>query len=332
MKKFYAILLMILLGLWLAGCDTNTSALDNDEAALMEAVENEYGDYFSDDVDFAEGLDNASDADFMFDYGFGKILSPIEPSSVIGFGRLVQREVGNDFPRKLLVRIEGDTAWVRVSRTLGGKFFTIEKLNQEGDTITVVRHTKDMAHYVEKTAVFVRRVHPDSANARGAWKLIAISGHSGKSRPFEKNTISLKKVTVINETTGEKFEYDNPLRSLKLFPSELAVLHRGDVVTIEVALDNATANPVELENGSKTTVLLHIGVRPKLKHVRRIAEFAGTDEEGNQIYRYTWQVMGMPFALHHFVVDAIDNGTIFDTDQESYPYNSTTWGFPYVVR
>jgi hypothetical protein len=53
-------------------------------------------------------------------------------------------------------------------------------------------------------------------------------------------------------------------------------------------------------------------------------------EEGMNVYEGNWVVGQWP-GIHHAVIDIIDNGTIFDDDINTYPYNSTTWSTPYKV-
>lgn len=333
MKRLSILFILLVFGLWLNSCDKNATTLQSDEAEIQELIESDYEEYFDDDVDFVDALDEYSEDDFTApNDGLNKIVTPIEPSSVIKFGRFIRRDYGNDFPRRIFVVIEDDTAFVKVSRTLGGQFVTLEKLEQVGDTVTIVRHKKELYHYVEKKAVFVRRSVPDSAEARGAWKLIALSGASGKSRPFENNTLEIKKVTLTNLTTGEEFSFTDPLGILKRVPQELPIFHRGDMVKIQVVVNNVADTLVTLADGSTETVQIHLGIRPKLKRVKKLARFVGKTDEGYNIYEYTWNVIGIAQKPHHFVVDVINNGTIYDSDEDTFPYNSTTWSFPYMVQ
>jgi hypothetical protein len=58
--------------------------------------------------------------------------------------------------------------------------------------------------------------------------------------------------------------------------------------------------------------------------------YAGQDDEGNNVYKGQWTIGQWP-GVHHAAIDVIDNGTIFDDDINTYPYNSTTWSTPYKV-
>jgi hypothetical protein len=333
MKRLSVLFIILLMGLWLSSCDRNTTALQGDEAEIQELIEADYNEYFDDDVDFSDALDQYNEDNFTSPLsGLNKIATPIDPSSVLKFGRFIRRDYGNDFPRRIFVVIEDDTAFVKVSRTLGGQFVILEKLEQNGDTVSIVRHHKELYHYIEKKAVFVRRSVPDSAEARGAWKLIAISGASGKSRPFDRNTLNIKNVTLINNSTGEEFTFNDPLGKLKRIPNELPILHRGDMITMRVVVENVADTVVTLPDSSTETVQIHLGLRPKFKHVKKLARFVGKTDEGYNVYELQWTVIGLADRPHHFVVDVINNGTIYDSDETVFPYNSTTWSFPYWVK
>lgn len=333
MKRLSILLIVMFISLWLSSCDKSSTQVQSDQAEIEELLKTNYEEYFDDDVDFVDALDEYDENDFTDPSGsLGKVATPIRPESVIKFGRFIQRDYGNEFPRRIFVRIEEDTAFVSVSRTLGGKFVVLEKLSQSGDTVQVVRHNKELFHFVEKKAVFVRRDNPDSAEAKGAWKLVAISGASGKSRPFDQNTLEIKQVKLINLSTNEEFVFTDPLGHLKRVPEELPKFNRGDMVKLIVTVNNTADSLVTLGNGSTETVQIHRGIRPKLRRVKRLATYVGQNDEGYNQYEYQWTVIEGANRPYHFVVDVINNGTIYDSDEEVFPYNSTTWSFPYIVK
>nr|NIT55471.1 hypothetical protein [Fodinibius sp.]NIY24055.1 hypothetical protein [Fodinibius sp.] len=103
------------------------------------------------------------------------------------------------------------------------------------------------------------------------------------------------------------------------------------MVSIRVKLENTTSNPFIGSDGASETVLLHYG-RNRYHHARKRFTFMGTDPvTGYNVYEGFWHVGQQPFRVRHAIVDAIDNGTIYDNDKNLYPYNSTTWSAPYRV-
>lgn len=251
---------------------------------------------------------------------FGKVFTPID--SVKRFGRKVLQR-----PRRVITdvqRIGPDTIRVFTAREFVGQFVIFSK----PDDSTVVRYTKPLRHVVRRVALYVRR-NPNEVTGRRGWELAEVSLGQGNSVPMA--TIQIKEITITG-SGGVSVVYTNPLHTMLSVPDDILLFSPGETVTVQVKLSNSTLNPVDpLGNGSTETVLLHFGVN-RQHHARKRFEYVGVDPvTGDQVYEGSWTIGQQPFRLRHAVVDAIDNGTIFDDDATTYPYNSTTWSAPYRV-
>ena len=322
MKRLFNLIFLTLLTLMFAmSCEKNISVpQEDDETAVTGLAQGEDEDYL-----FDEGFDDGSEDNMYNGYssfgkGFDKITSPID--TVHRFGRKIM-----DRPRRVITdvrRISPDSIKVFVAREFVGRFIVIEK---EDDT-TFVRHVKDLRHVVRRCALYVKR-NPTDEIVRRRWKLAEVSLGQGNSLPA--HTIRISQVSV-SSSSGINAVFTDPLHTMLEIPEDILTFALGEEITVQVKLTNSTANPVDPSgNGSTETVLLHYGTN-RHHHARRHFEYAGTDPAtGEQIYEGTWTIGQEPFQVYHAVVDAIDNGTIFDDDGVTYPYNSTTWSVPYRV-
>lgn len=334
MKKWMVLLGVSLVFLFLfSGCEKNSSSVLDEQALeeteLREFVLDEQNEYLLD-----WGIDDG-DEQSMFDgfstFGkenaFSKVMAPI--NNVVRFGRKIDER----FPRTIIIRrVSPDTVKVFVERVLVGKFVIFEKINADTtDPDTLALYRKPLRHIVQRNAVFVKRA-PNTTPAdqevrRGRWKLHSISLSKGSS---PQTTIRIAEVTVYT-SSGDTLRFTNPLDTQLLVPEGLPTFQRGETVTVQVKLENTTSNPVVNPNtGATETVLLHYG-RSIRDRARKRFEFVGTDPSGLHIYEGTWTVREPARRPYHAIVDAIDNGTIYDNDPVAYPYNSVTWGTPYRV-
>ncbi len=285
-------------------------ATDDEEEYLFDEFINDRGDEYG-SINFST---------------FGKVSVPLD--TVLRFGRHVRQ-----FPRRVVVdirRIARDTISVGVGREFVGDFVVVG-VEDTASADTVERFFKRLAHVVRRRALFVRRHDVDIETDRHrGWRLAAISFGQGNSiRP--ESTIDILEVTVTS-SSGDSLVITDPLHQLMYLPEDILRFNRGDQVTVQVKLINNTQNPVDPNgNGSTETVLLHYGVN-RQHHARKLFTFVGTDPTtGANVYEGTWTIRQHPGRLYRAVVDVIDNGTIYDTDPHTYPYNSTTWSAPYVV-
>ena len=337
MKQLILFLTILSFGLFLmTGCEKNTTSVTNDlpdDQALSLELSKDDGSELSDYlVDW--GIDDG-DENNMYDgfstfspsISFPKMMSPI--NNVVRFGR----KIIHRYPRRVvLVRIAPDTILFNIERVLDGRFLIFEKVG--GDTTqpdTIVIHRKPMRHTVSRSALFVRRTPAVAANEVGfrSWKLHAITLSKGYSRPV--HTVEIHKI-AITSSSGDTITYKNPLHTFLEIPQDIPTFVRGDSVTITVLVSNSSDSLVyNPNNGATETVLLHYGISRR-HHARKRFHFVGVDPNtGYNIYRGSWKVHEPANRPFHAVVDVIDNGTIYDSDVQTFPYNSTTWGCPYRV-
>lgn len=322
MKRLSNLVFLALLALIFASsCEKNSAVpQEDDETAVTAMAQAEDEDYL-----FDEGFDDVSE-DYMYDgyssfgKGFDKITSPID--TVFRFGRKVMER-----PRRFITdirRIGPDSIKVFTAREFAGRFIVIEK---EDDT-TFVRHVKPLRHVVRRCAIYVKR-NPDEEIVRRRWKLASVSLGQGNSLPAQ--TIQINQISV-SSSGGVNVVFSDPLHTMLEIPDDILTFTPGEEVTVQVKLSNSTANPVDpLGNGATETVLLHYGTN-RQHHARKHFQYAGVDPlSGDQVYEGTWTVGQEPLRVYHAVVDAIDNGTIYDDDGATYPYNSATWSAPYRV-
>ncbi|MGH1365458.1 MAG: hypothetical protein ACRBF0_17985 [Calditrichia bacterium] len=314
------------LGLWwailsiliLSGCQNDTSPLaESDEDIVAEMVTAEDEDFLYDVGidDYSE--DNMYDGYSTFD-GNGK--APIE--NVTRFGRRVSER-----PRRgvrSFERIGPDSVKVSVARVFPGAFHILSVEDSNGTRVRT-RYIKRLRHIVRRNAIFVKRA--DTTTDR-RWKLAAISLGQGNSTPNA--SIRIQKVAIAS-SGGDSTVITDPLNTLLDTRDDVPTFMPGDEVTVTVYLENNTANPVADSTGATETVLLHYGVNRE-HHARSRFEYRGVDPAtGYNVYVGRWTIGQRPFRAYHAIFDAIDNGTIYDDDGNTYPYNSTTWSTPYIV-
>ncbi len=325
--SIFAIVFMSLLSMFSCQKDTNSVSLQDDEAVVEELAVAEDSEYL-----FDLGIDDKNE-DFMFNgyssfgSGFGKVTAPID--TVLRYGRKVIRP-----PRRGIIdfrRISPDTIRVFLARGFAGQFFIFEKGEDTTGTRPIIIHRKRLNHVAKRNATFVRRTSSDvnSDHGRRHWRLAEVSLGQGNSRP--EATIRINEISVVS-SNGDSLGFVDPLHTFLEIPDDIPSFVPGDVVTVTVKLVNTTANPVDpFGNGSTETLLLHYGTN-RHHHARKEFDYVGEDPiTGDQVYQGTWRIGQEPFRAYHAVIDAIDNGTIYDDDASTYPYNSMTWGIPYRV-
>lgn len=316
-------LTIFIAGVVFMGCEKNATTVLDEEAELEELVLDEENDYL-----FDWGIDDGSEDNlFSLNFrvsgveGYNKPQAPIE--NVVRFGRIIQQR----YPRTIIYRrTDRDSARLFYERVLEGRFVIMSRIGSDSrNADSMVIYRKPLRHLVRRKAVFVRRA--ENQRGRRGWKLTAISLGQGNS---PQTTIRIQKLVVIN-TTGDSLVFTDPLNTLMQIPQGIPHFSRGEEVTVQVYLTNHTRNPVyHPDTGASETVILHYR-RSRRKHGRKLFTFMGTNEDGVNVYQGTWTVQEAP-RVYHVIVDVIDNGTIFDSDPELYPYNSVTWSCPYIVE
>lgn len=335
MKKLIISLTVLIAGfLLLIGCQKDTSSTlsqePSDEQSIQELLLDEENEYL---VDW--GIDDG-DKDNMFngfnpfspDLSIPKITTPID--NVVRYGRRIHRR----FPRQIIINfISPDSVRIHLERVLVGKFFIFQKLDSSSappDSIVIYR--KPLRHSVARNVLLVRRASDEASidhNPRRRFKLAALSLGLGYSRP--EHTVKIHRVTV-STSSGDSIEFTNPLQTMLEIPEDLPTFVRGEQVTVRALVSNSSDSLIyDPQTGATETVLLHFGINPR-HHARKKFVFIGEDPvTGFNIYEGNWTVHEPAHRPFHAVVDVIDNGTIYDDNEQVFPYNSTTWSTPYRV-
>ena len=317
MKKL-SLILSALLFLSLVACNNMANSDDNlaaEEAAIKSVLE-------SDDLTYDEigdpdedSIDN-DDPNWLGKTGFNK-----DGKHRLRYGRIITGREGS-----VEIVFDGDTAATAyISRTFTGKFVT-HSGTLVNDTLTLTRFEKPLQHDIERI-VTLRKVRNDAAVERRNWRVSSVSMADGLSNPGD---VSIEKLVikpagqdsmVITDPNATFFDGNNMLN-----------LPRFSEVTVKVFVKNNTANPVYFPVDTRATesVRLHYGRNRRGGRAITFFKYMGEDNAGNKIYQGTWTVKQFS-GYHHAVVDVIDNGTILEKDEVTYPYSSATWGMPYHI-
>lgn len=244
------------------------------------------------------------------------------------FGRRVESRT-----RRVEINFTSDTtAQAIVHINFTGKFISLTG-GLSGDSVIINRFTKPMEHDVERIINLakytdqrrdVSRVNPDRLYR---WHIVSTSLGDGLSNP---STVSIVQVTIMPEGQ-DAIVISDPLEYMITRRAALRLPVFSEV-KVQVKIKNETTNPIEhpMASGSYENVRLHYGLNRLGHHAKRPFKYVGQDDNGNQIYEGSWIVRQHP-GTHHAVIDLIDNGTIFNEDNDAYPYSSATWGMPYIV-
>ncbi len=335
MKRLTNLTIVLLLALaMLTNCqkdsDSGVNTIESDEFTIQELAESE-----DEDLLYDLGIDDQDEANMFdgyssFDGGLGKITAPID--TILRFGRRIE---DRGLRRLDIRRVAPDTFKVFVAREFAGAFVIFEKGEDSTGTRPIIIHRKRLRHVVKRNAIYVKKeretdsAHDISNRLHRNWKLAAVSMSAGNSVP--NHTIQMNEITITS-SSGENMVITDPLNNLFYSRDDLPTFVPGDSVTVQVKLSNTTANPVDIEgNGSTEKVLLHFGVN-RHHHARKRFHYVGVDPAtGDNVYEGGWVIKQRPGRAYHAIIDAIDNGTIHDSNAETFPYNSTTLGTIYRV-
>jgi hypothetical protein len=305
-------------------CQKN-SVNDEDELSAWEKENTEEIESVIDaDADLTfDAIDDESEENFQTDEPNWLGSESLEKTTATKtrFGRIRTRPV----ERSIQVIFDSDsTATAYVYTKIEG-IFVVAAVNVSEDTITYDRFQKPMVHEVERV-VHLKKVR-DTAVERRNWKIQDISMKAGAS---PNNTVEIIKLDVMPAGL-DSVEITDPLNYF-MNGTNMFIFPRFTEIKLRVTVDNTSADPIVYpENTSATeTVLLHYGRNRQGNHARRPFTWVGQDNMGHNIYEGTWTVKQFQ-GRHHAVIDVIDNGTILNSDEELYPYNSNTWASPYKV-
>ncbi|MCD4693543.1 MAG: hypothetical protein K8R79_11555 [Calditrichales bacterium] len=324
MKRF----MFLLIGfsfLMYFGCEKNTSSseeISNDEQQILSLLDSDSSDLTYDAID--DGSEDDFSDDPNWNPGDGESLDKVScDPPIIRFGRIARLKEKNI---QIIIDSGDTTATAYIYKKLIGKFVVLKNVGQSGDTITVVRYEKPMTHEIERIVHLVKR--PNNAPKRiWKWRIKDFSMADGYSNPD--TSVQIVELTVTPEgmdpvvITDPLDFYQNGV-NLFTFP-------RWTSVHLQVKVKNTSANPYVFPEGTDATelVLLHYG-RNRCGHHGR-TYFTWVAKEGDiNIYKGQWTIKQFR-GIHHAVIDVIDNGTIFESDENDYPYISNTWASPYRV-
>jgi hypothetical protein len=192
------------------------------------------------------------------------------------------------------------TAVVTVHKTLQGRFNVLAGVpGTDGTTLdstTKVIHKPLVDHWVRR--ILLRRV---AVSERGdeRWRFAATSGVRVTSRNATTHIVSLRVQTGATDTT---------------ITDPLAFFRLRRILRVEP--DAPVTLTVTTERNDDVVVLMHHDRRFKLHN------------NGDDTYSGEWRARLFVAGVHHFGVNALSNGTLFD---DQAPYDSQAWILPYVI-
>jgi hypothetical protein len=215
-------------------------------------------------------------------------------------------------------------------KVIRGNFVSLVADTSEADTLKIYRTIRPMGHEFERIVHFVKR--------NDHWMLKDFSMVLGNSlgvintsaSEIVNSTIQIRKVIV--ESNNKEIIITDPLDYFQTRQNVFSY-KPGTSVKLKVHVNNTTLNPVGFPGIPEQTEIIrlhHARNRFRRLHKINMFRYVGRDDEGNNVYEGQWIVGEWP-GVHHAAIDVIDNGTIFDDDVNTYPYNSTTWSTPYKV-
>ncbi len=214
---------------------------------------------------------------------------------------------------------EPDTiAIATITKTFSGTFVVVARDTDSTTPEAYKVYEKPVRTNVVRKAMFRRVGYTD--NPRRNWCLVAVTLSEGVS---EQTTINVTSLTI--EAPGqEPLVITDPLEHWMDRHQGLPVFAQGDTVKVYVTLTNSNHYPPE----PGTTVLVHFGVDRGWQRGRRPLNDEGLYPDmvaGDGVFSGSW-VVRHGHGLRHLVIDAIDNGTIYD---DRAPYNAVCWGMVY---
>lgn len=319
MKKITLMSIMLLLIIvW--GCSNKgpvDSALSDEQEIIAEItnIENtEDEDYFYSDL-------NEESEENFFKCSDSFLEKPVIP---FRFGRIGLKPV----IKNIYIEFTSDTtATAYFYKVLRGRFVSLVGDTSHSDTLKIYRTVRPMGHEFNRIVHFVKRDK--------RWRMKDFSLALGNSlgvvdSNIVKTTLMITKMIVsandLSIEITDPLEYFQTRQSVFTFPY-------GTEVKVKVHVKNETENPVYVPAGSEQTEIVrlhHARHRFRRMHGIKRLSYAGKDNDGNNVYEGSWFI-GQWRGIHHAAIDVIDNGTIFDDDVNTYPYNSTTWSTPYKV-
>ncbi len=318
--------MIILFGIslvWLASCQRNTTGNDelNQDPETTAAIQSVLED--STDL-FFDGLDDASEDNIDVDdptWMGGTSLSKTAAKSKIRFGRIATHPV----ERNIQINLDTDsTATAYIYTKFVGRFI-VHKFYMDSDSVAIEKFFKPMVHEVQRI-VHLRKFR-DTDNPRKNWKIVDVSMSYGAS---PNNNVEIVQLEVLPQGY-DSVTVTDPLTYFQNGASMFSYA-RFTEIKLRVTVSNTSANPVIFPEGTQATeaVRLIYGRNRQGHFARSWFKWVGQDANGNNIYEGIWTVRQFR-GIHHAIIDVVDNGTILNSDNDLYPYNSVTWATPYRV-
>lgn len=197
------------------------------------------------------------------------------------------------------------TAIVTIRKTLTGRFNILAGVpGTDGtpiDSTVKIVHKPLEDHWVRRILLKrVRVVDSDEDDPDAIWHVAATSGVKVTSRDATVHIESLRiQAGAMDTTITDPLAFFRIRRVLQFMPDEM--------VTLTVTTDDT----------SNVVVLMH--------HDRRFRFHNNGDKTFTGVWRSGLFIAG----FHHFGVNALSNGTLFD---DTAPYDSQAWILPYVIE
>lgn len=323
--KYKAIISILIFTTLMWSCSDNQSPNDASDQSEILNVISDYEN--SDSLDFFfEDLNDQSEDNFGDEPNFEDPYNLFKPITPIRFGRI---KVSGD--RNISVELTSDTTAIAYfDFFLNGNFVIVAKDSDSTSQVASV-YRKDMQHHSQRIANFekITKLEEESGEILDRWKLVDFSMGYGESVNAPKTVKILN--LLVESSQGDSVLITEPLNFMQS-RADLFTFPRGTEVTLTVTVENTNPNAIIFPDSTTSTeiVRLHYG-RNRIGHYgRKWFHWIGQDLDGNNIYRGSW-IVAQRRGVHHAVIDVIDNGTIHDSDEDLYPYNSETWSTPYRV-
>lgn len=298
------------------GPTESATTAEQEILAEIAAIENS-----ADEDYFYSNLDDETEENF-FKSGDTFLDKPIVP---LRFGRIGLRPIIKNIQIFFTSDTTADAYFYKVLR---GNFVSLVADTSDEDTVSIYRTVRPMGHEFQRTVHFVKK--------DGRWRMKEFSlalGNSLGVTDTERVSTTLEIVKMIVSTDGESIEITDPLNFFQTRQNVFA-FNMGSEVGVVVHVKNSTTYPVYFPKDTEQTEIVrlhHTRHRWRRLHGIKKMAYMGKDEDGNNVYQGSWFIGQWP-GIHHAAIDVIDNGTIFDDDTNTYPYNSTTWSTPYRVN
>lgn len=232
--------------------------------------------------------------------------------------------------RDFHVVIDGDTAWVTITKSIPGDFRVGWGIRRPDTTIVDTVIHKPFTEVVKRIVRFKRVAHTDDPFKN--WQPVAITMVDGKTENVNKFTIvSLE----LSDSQNPPFDatYTDPLNTwfaLSLRHTTMPVFPVDDTVKVRVIItsSDSSAEIMHLRHG------IGAGRLERRRSLMHLVSTTGGPGNYTRIYErsfrtrlpnWKWAVLAARFNV---VVDVISRGSVYDM---AAPFSNEFWGAPYIV-